>query len=140
MDYNSSIFVEGDSSKLNISQKMLNNSMEINDNASMSDVGMSNIISIVFSIAILLLVTPLHLGVILYERYGSDKKRTLINKLQSSICWYMILWNLSVQAITIHRFIIGPFTGMLTLTNNVLNRDTRYHYYRGCTKTLVNRV
>ena len=58
---------------------------------------------------ILLVVTPLHLGVIFYERNGSDKKRTLINKLFSSICRYVIVLNSSVQVATIFRLIVGPF-------------------------------
>ena len=68
-------------------------------------------VSIVFSIVTIILVTPLHLGLIFFEKFGSDKKRTLVNKLQSSICWYVIIWNFSIQAITIYIFSGGPVSG-----------------------------
>ena len=62
------------------------------------------------ALSVLLVVTQLHLVVIFYERNGSDKKRTLINKLFSSICRYVIVLNSSVQVATIFRLMVGPFS------------------------------
>jgi hypothetical protein len=65
----------------------------------------------IFAIVTIIVVTPLAFGIIWYEKFGSDKKRTLINKLFSSFCFGIIAWNLIIQTFTVVRFIHGPYSG-----------------------------
>ncbi len=68
--------------------------------------------SFVLAIVSIIVATPLTLGIIFYERFGSDKKRTLVNKLISSFSYTIIAWFLIIQTFTIVRFIHGPFSGL----------------------------
>ncbi len=77
----------------------------------LSETNDSNVVNAVISVVAVILVTPFQLGILFFERFGSDKRRTIINMLMSSICWYIILWNFSIQAITIFRFLFGPLPG-----------------------------
>ena len=66
------------------------------------------LIAVTFSIFSIIFVTPAFYSIIWYEHFGSDKKRTIINKLVSSICLNAIEWNLATQTIFVARFIYGP--------------------------------
>ena len=77
----------------------------------MADSHVIHVIGITLSGLTIIGTSPLFLGVILFERFGSDKKRTLINLLVSSICWRFITWNLLVQLVTVFHFICGSFSG-----------------------------
>ena len=51
-----------------------------------------------------ILLGPLALySIIWFERFGSDKKRTLLNMLFSMICWTCIGFCLCIQVIDTHR-------------------------------------
>ena len=65
-------------------------------------------ISIV-TVSILLCVVNLYLtsGIMCYERFSSDNRRTLMNRLVASICLVMIKWIFLCQAFAIVRF---PFS------------------------------
>ena len=63
---------------------------------------------VIFTIVSIVIVTPAFYGIIWYERFGSDKKRTLMNKLVSGICWSAIEWNLISQTAFVLRFTYGP--------------------------------
>ena len=62
------------------------------------------------SLSVLIMVTLLTLiyGIIWFERFGSDKKRTLINMLVSSACWTVIECGILLQVPDIIHFMIGP--------------------------------
>ena len=62
------------------------------------------VISIISSVFYVLL----YYHIIWYEKFGSDKKRTILNKLVSSICAAGILWHGIVQPIEMSRYIFGP--------------------------------
>ena len=47
-------------------------------------------------------------GIIWYERFHSDSRRTLMNRLVSSVCFQMIKWILLCQTSNIVRYIFGP--------------------------------
>ena len=64
--------------------------------------------AISFSLLSLLSNPPLLYAMIRYEQFGSDKKRTLVNKLVSSTFWCGILYLLLVQGLYTLRFILGP--------------------------------
>lgn len=67
------------------------------------------LVSILGTISIIEAVSLFFLahGIIWYERYGSDKKRTLINKLFADIC-YTMLAILVICLLDNLRFITGP--------------------------------
>ena len=54
-------------------------------------------------------------GMIWYERYGSDKKRNLINRLFSSVCWTGIQFYVLVLPLEIGRHIFGPMPEFICL-------------------------
>ncbi len=54
-------------------------------------------ICVSLSVLIMVILLPLIYGVIWFERFGSDKKRTLINMLVSSACWTVILCGIMLQ-------------------------------------------
>ena len=65
----------------------------------------------IFSFLSIIVTTLTSCFIIYYERHGSDKKRTLINKLLSSIYWNGILWNFTIQSLYTVRFAFGPLPG-----------------------------
>ena len=67
----------------------------------------SKFIAIVFSATLISLNTILLGGMIWYERFGSDIRRTLMNKIFASVCWAALAHNLHT-GLEILRFIIGP--------------------------------
>ena len=70
-------------------------------------------IFVTVSIILIILTTPAFYTIIGYEQFGSDKKRTLMNKLVSSICWNGIVFNLTAQSLYVLRFAFGPLPSFL---------------------------
>jgi len=56
----------------------------------------------------ILLGFPFHLGVLWFERFGSDKKRTILNMLVSEVIWLMVGFVAVIQFPEIFRFTYGP--------------------------------
>ena len=52
-------------------------------------------------------------SVIWYERFGSDKKRTLVNMLFAQMCWTTIAFMYSVHIIELIRYSYGPLASSL---------------------------
>jgi hypothetical protein len=52
----------------------------------------SKIIALVLSIVLALLSLAAAFGIIFFERFGSDSKRILANKLVSAVCWAVMAW------------------------------------------------
>ena len=69
----------------------------------------SKIVGMIFSVISAPIIVLLLYSIIWFERFGLDKKRTLINKLVSSICWTAIAENTFVQIPRLVRFVTGPF-------------------------------
>ena len=67
----------------------------------------SKYVGMVTSSILVLVNMGLLLGMIWYERYGSDNRRTLMNKLFASICWAAIAQNL-YTVLDILRYLLGP--------------------------------
>ena len=63
--------------------------------------------AIAFSALGISITTPMFFSIIWYER--NNHHRTLINQLVSSIIWYAIIWNATLQFPTILRYLLGPF-------------------------------
>ena len=68
---------------------------------------MSKILSILFSFTTAPFIVALFYGIVWYERYGTDNKRTLINKLVASQCWAFIQYYSVLQIIETITFIVG---------------------------------
>jgi hypothetical protein len=78
------------------------------------------ILSLTLAVLCVLVCPPLLYSVIWFEKFGSDKKRTLINKLVSMNCWNTIGYLIFVQTLEILRFIHGPLPGVICAAQNVL--------------------
>ena len=68
---------------------------------------MSKILSILFSFTTAPFIAALFYGIVWYERFGTDNKRTLINKLVASQCWAFIQYFSVLQIIETITFIVG---------------------------------
>ena len=75
------------------------------------------IISIIFSAVGGSILMPLVYGIIWFEHHGSDLKRTLLNKLVSSLCWSCMEWFFIIQLLDMVRYIYGPLPAGLCLFN-----------------------
>ena len=62
------------------------------------------------SVSIMMLSILTSYSIIWIERFGSDKKRTIINQIVSSMCWTFITWNCTVQVLKLIRFLHGPLS------------------------------
>ncbi len=62
-------------------------------------------IAIVLSVLLSLIAIPSLYGIIWFERFGSDSKRTLINQLFAYVCWYLMALILCLQTPQIFRII-----------------------------------
>ena len=49
-----------------------------------------------------------YLGIIWFERFGSDLKRICINRLISSLCWTIILWFILAHPLAIFLYFYRP--------------------------------
>ena len=61
------------------------------------------------------IVLSLLYSIIWYERFGSDNKRTLLNKLVSSLCWTCFEWFFSIQIVDMFRYVVGPLPQFLCI-------------------------
>ena len=62
-------------------------------------------------------------SIIWIERFGSDKKRTIINQLVASLCWTFITWNSTVQVLRLVRLLHGPLGLKLCVWTVILQRS-----------------
>ena len=75
---------------------------------------MTKIFALFFSILLSLIVLPFLYGIIWYEKFGTNSKRTLINQLVCSICWYLIFTVVCLQVPLLIRVIIqDPFNHII---------------------------
>ena len=58
-------------------------------------------------------VVALSYSIIWYERYGQDAKRTIVNKIFSSLCWTSIEFTLLVCIPDLSRYLLGPLPEFL---------------------------
>ena len=116
------------------SYSILNSSEEFSGDEDFFNVlaenGTSRNVTLAVSIICQLIIPPGLLSIIIYEKFGSDKKRTFANKMTSSICWSGLAWGLLVHIPWIFRIILGRFSAttcflmMLfrtAITNQVIN-------------------
>ena len=60
------------------------------------------------SITSILIGAPFFFLMIQFERYGSDLKRTLLNRLTSMFLFFGLIFVFTVQIMELWRFIVGP--------------------------------
>ena len=84
---------------------------------------------ILISLILSIVNVILFLGIIWYERFGSDNRRTLLNKLVSSVSSRVIQWMLICQVGDMARYTVGPlpvpFCGFLTMAKTSLRFQVR---------------
>jgi hypothetical protein len=68
----------------------------------------SKVIALLFSGLGGMVLLLLLYSIIWYERFGSDNKRTLLNKLVSSLCWTCFEWFFSIRIVDMLRYMSGP--------------------------------
>ena len=95
------------------------------------DSNLAKVCSLSFAITIIILAPPFFYSVIWFEKFGSDKKRTLINKLVAMNCWIGIFFSVFVQAPNVARFINGPLPPLICNAQNV------FKYYSQFIKMLI---
>jgi hypothetical protein len=78
------------------------------------------IISITFAILMMAALLPFLAGIVWFERFGSDKKRTLINMLVVSIILTVFQCGCLVQTIDIIRYLSGPWSEVFCLMQAIL--------------------
>ena len=59
------------------------------------------------------LLIPILYSIIWYEKFGSDKKRTVLDKLVGSVCWCIIVFYTLIQIPELFRIWFGPFPTLL---------------------------
>ena len=68
----------------------------------------SKIIGVISTWLSILVYIPLLYSIIYFENFASDKKRTILNKLVSSICWCGIHYQVFCQVPEMIRYCFGP--------------------------------
>ena len=74
-------------------------------------------ISVIFSAVGGSILMALVYGIIWFEHFGSDLKRTLLNKLVSSLCWSCMEWFFIIQVLDMVRYVFGPLPPWLCSCN-----------------------
>ena len=81
--------------------------------------------SIAITVILMAILVPIGYGIIWYEKYGSDKKRILVNRLLTSLCWTGIVVDIMVTPLDMLRYFYGPLPVQLCyfqlILKNVLN-------------------
>jgi hypothetical protein len=71
---------------------------------------LSNFMLLTYLKARIIFLVPFGYGIIWYERYGSDKKRILVNRLLTSLCWTGIELYTVIIPLDIVRYVTGPMS------------------------------
>ena len=61
-------------------------------------------LSIALAVVFVVLVIPGVIGIIMFEKFGSDKKRTIVNKFISSMCYTLCLGNFFSKKVSFNVF------------------------------------
>ena len=81
-------------------------------------------ISVILTILLALSLMALNFGIIFYEKFGSDKKRTIINKLFSSTCWSINAFYFFCQLTEAFIYVYGPLPESVCFVHLINKRAT----------------
>ena len=102
---------------LNASQKMNFISIDISEkNAPL-------VFSLIVSTLVVIFCPPLHFAIIWFERFGSDKKRTLLNMFVYMNCWTIIVFSLLGQVPEIVIYTFGPLPHTFCYIHTVVKQS-----------------
>ena len=80
----------------------------------------SIIIGVILSSVSICIIIPVLYSIIWYEKFGSDNKRTVLNKLAGSVCWYTILLHVLIQIPELIRYCLGPLPSPFCYFHSVI--------------------
>ena len=80
--------------------------------------------SIALAVIFVVLVAPVAVGVVAFEKFGSDKKRTIINKLFSSTCWSVNAFYFFCQLTESFIYVYGPLPESVCFVHLINKRAT----------------
>jgi hypothetical protein len=78
------------------------------------------IIGLVLAFLSICIIIPIFYSIIWYEKFGSDKKRTVLNKLVGSVCWCIIFAYVFIQIPELIRYCFGPLPTFVCYLNLVI--------------------
>ena len=78
------------------------------------------------SVPLSIIVITLSYGIIWYEKFGTDQKRTMINKLVASFSWIWFEWYLFAQAISTIGLCVGPLPPIICAFSQILKTSIKY--------------
>ena len=81
-------------------------------------------ISVTLTILLVFCLMALNFGIIFYEKFGSDKKRTIINKLFSSTCWSVNAFYFFCQLTESFIYVYGPLPESVCFVHLINKRAT----------------
>ena len=88
----------------------------------------SKILTIIFSFLTVPLVVALFYGIVWYERFGTDNKRTLINKLLASQCWASIQFYVICQTLDGISLIVGGLPGFICFGQVIMKNSYKTQF------------
>ena len=82
----------------------------------------SKTLVIAITVAFVIILVALNLGIIFYEKFGSGKKRTVLNKLFSSTAWAVSFYYIFGQLVEAFLYIHGPLPASFCLAHMIYKR------------------
>ena len=79
--------------------------------------------AIIFSFLSVPFIVALFYGIVWYERYGTDNKRTLINKLVVSQCWAFIQYYSICQTLDALSLLLGSLPSTMCFTQVIFKNS-----------------
>ena len=113
---------------------LLNNSLSCSTNLEDKDkcykelyeTNPTKIILVILSVVFNVINIALPYGIIWYEHYGTDNKRTLVNKLVSLICRILIQWFIFCQPSDIIRYTFGPLPTIACAFQQIVKSSLKF--------------
>lgn len=78
--------------------------------------------TVTLALIMITILVPALYSIIWYDKFGSSKRKTVINYFLTGICWNLIIWLLTVQMVTIVRYVYGPLNQHVCLATFVMKR------------------
>jgi hypothetical protein len=89
---------------------------------------MSKILTILFSFLSVPFIVALFYGIVWYERFGTDNKRTLINKLLASQCWAFIQYFIICQTVDTIGLLVKGLSSSICFAQVILKNSYKTQF------------